>query len=324
MDLEDTEPHFCKRACLTIVTEDTNQIDPTFGEEQASTTPTSLFTASDSGQSDLQSPERMHILAAYNEPARMRASRAAPPIPGLYFTPAIRLPSELAEDIMDKCMDTYFRGKDINQVMLFGRVASVDIPLRENDAGSSGDCPGHDTTGLPPFLVSLLSTLEQLLMPVLPSHTHSLLFPPRSAPMRARQAILNLYLPGEGISAHVDLLQRFGDGILGLSLGSGCVMRFQKENPKPPDNSVWSAAHLKSPGLAQGQDCWDLYLPERSVLVLSEEARYDWKHSIEAKLGDLVESEADGEIEKASWIARGMRLSITFRWLLPGADVVGT
>ena len=33
---------------------------------------------------------------------------------------------------------------------------------------------------------------------------------------------------------------------------------------------------------------WDLYLPERSIIVLSREARYDWSHGIDKKKRDYV------------------------------------
>ncbi|KAG1735030.1 hypothetical protein EDB19DRAFT_1896361 [Suillus lakei] len=201
--------------------------------------------------------------------------RNAPPIPGL-FVPPIRLPLELANDIVQQCMSLYFDGRDINQIMLFGRTTSE----HEDDMGS----------GLPMFLITLLHRLAELLRDHLPEKVHEMLFPPKDAPQRARQAILNLYHPGEGISPHVDLLKRFDDGIIGVSFGSGNRL--------------------------------DLYLEERSILVLSEDARYDWTHGIDGKLKDFVSGGVDGQGEP-EWIERGTRLSITFRWLLPGADIVG-
>ncbi|KAF9234368.1 hypothetical protein BU15DRAFT_90013 [Melanogaster broomeanus] len=73
--------------------------------------------------------------------------------------------------------------------------------------------------------------------------------------------------------------------------------------------------------LCHNQNRWDLYLPERSILILSKDARYNWTHEIPGKTHDLVESE--DESHGPHLIRRGTRLSITFRWLLPGADVVG-
>ncbi|EGO02298.1 hypothetical protein SERLA73DRAFT_178167 [Serpula lacrymans var. lacrymans S7.3] len=168
---------------------------------------------------------------------------------------------------MQQALRLYFRDTNVNQVMLFGRV---------NSQSDNGEV--QTSSGLPAFLISLISTLEELLRPVLPPPTHTLLFPPKTAPPRARQAILNLYNPGEGISSHVDLLNRFGDGIIGISMGSGCVMNFEKHSEHKDMDDV-------------GKERWELFLPERSIIVMTEDARYSWKHGIEGRQEDLVESE---------------------------------
>ncbi|EDR12155.1 uncharacterized protein LACBIDRAFT_292682 [Laccaria bicolor S238N-H82] len=231
----------------------------------------------------------------------------APEITGLSFTPSVRIPQELADTIMAYCMETYFKAPGVNQIMLFERfLLNCESPGSKSTSGS----------GFPPILLSLLDTLSSLLRPILPSKSHELLFPERAT--QARQAILNLYQPGEGITPHVDLLGRFGDGIVGVSFGSGCVMRFDK---------VPSETETRERG-AEGEDDsrWELYLPERSVIVLSEEARYEWTHGIDERKEDFVScgnGEKDSALSQGRWIGRGVRLSVTFRWLLPGADVVG-
>ncbi|KAJ3517600.1 hypothetical protein NLJ89_g405 [Agrocybe chaxingu] len=231
------------------------------------------------------------------------ATRNAPPIPGLFFDPTIILPQDLAESVMEFCTKTYFKYPGCNQAMLFGRL----IPTP------------NTTSGLPNILLELLETLSVLLKSAIPSDTYSILFPEK--PMMARQAIINLYQPGEGITPHVDLLGRYGDGIIGVSFNSGSVMRFDKVDPtESAADSENSKHHTRM----------DLYLPERSIVVLSDEARYQWTHGIEKKTRDFVSlSTVEGEsidvpgLEKGTWIERGVRMSVTFRWLLPGADVVG-
>ena len=42
------------------------------------------------------------------------------------------------------------------------------------------------------------------------------------------QMIINVYHPGQGIKAHVDLA-KFDDGIASVSLGSTCVMLFARQ-----------------------------------------------------------------------------------------------
>jgi hypothetical protein len=69
-------------------------------------------------------------------------------------------------------------------------------------------------------------------------------------------------------------------------------------------------------------DGYEVWLPSRSVLVLTGEARYEWTHGIASRVRDKVEDDG-GEEGRWQWQERGVRVSITFRWLLPGADIVG-
>ncbi|CDO77210.1 hypothetical protein BN946_scf184747.g23 [Trametes cinnabarina] len=238
-----------------------------------------------------------------DDPLAVVARRTAPPIPGLHFDPSTLLPEALADDLMWTCIRTFFRDGTTNQVMLFE-------PPPDPDAAP----PTASAAGLPACLRNLLSVLDDLLRPVVPQETHDLLFSPspasHSGPPRARQAIINLYWPGEGISPHVDLLDRYGDGIMGVSLGSGCAMRFAR--------AAEGSEHDASP---EARDECSLYLPKGSVLVMTEEARYRWTHGIEKQFEDFVED--DGDASRTVRLERDVRLSITFRWLLPGADVVG-
>ncbi|THV03373.1 hypothetical protein K435DRAFT_294743 [Dendrothele bispora CBS 962.96] len=311
-------------------------------------------------------------------------------IPGLFFDPSILIPADIANEVFDFCLKTYFSGRNanVNQVMLFGRASPPPSEEHESDPDSDPDKRNTNLTGLPPPLLSLLSSLSSLLLPSLPPITHSLLFPDSSSGSaspspnlhRARQAIINLYHPGEGITPHVDLLRRFGDGILGVSFGSGCVMEFRKvgegedvpETYAAPSSGTNRLTNTTSTsvqtsgskcemrtkaeeGEGFGTDAYDVYLPERSVIVMSGDARYKWTHGIPRRKWDYVEdvtqddtrvgldeglredslgnkdaskNEATGSTTERSegrgrCLERGTRLSITFRFLLPGAEIVG-
>lgn len=98
------------------------------------------------------------------------------------------------------------------------------------------------------------------------------------------QVIVNEYLPGQGISSHIDCEPCFQDTIISLSLGSGCVMNFINKSDKTEKIPVW--------------------LAPRSLVVLSGEARYGWLHGIPARKWD----EWDGK----KYI-RERRISLTFR-----------
>lgn len=100
----------------------------------------------------------------------------------------------------------------------------------------------------------------------------------------ADQVIINEYLPGQGISSHIDCEPCFRDMIVSLSLGSGCVMNFTNKFDKEKKIPVW--------------------LAPRSLVVLSSEARYAWLHGIAARKWD----DWDGERHE-----RQRRVSLTFR-----------
>jgi alkylated DNA repair dioxygenase AlkB len=105
-------------------------------------------------------------------------------------------------------------------------------------------------------------------------------------PYAADQVIINEYEPGQGIAPHVDCVPCFADTIASLSLGSTCVMEF---------TSVESRAKVP------------LFLARRSLVVLSGEARYDWRHAIPARKKDTHEGRD---------LSRSRRLSLTFRKVL--------
>ena len=105
-------------------------------------------------------------------------------------------------------------------------------------------------------------------------------------PRVADQVIVNEYEPGQGIAPHVDCVPCFDDTIASLTLGSSCIMEFTQVKTR-----------AKVP----------LFLPRRSLVVLSGEARYGWRHSIPGRKSDPHEGRV---------IARGRRLSLTFRNVL--------
>ena len=76
------------------------------------------------------------------------------------------------------------------------------------------------------------------------------------------QVIVNEYLPGQGIAAHTDCIPCFGKIICSLSLGSSCVMNF---------TNTHKVSKLLEP---------------RSLVIMSSDARYLWKHSIAPRKSD--------------------------------------
>lgn len=97
------------------------------------------------------------------------------------------------------------------------------------------------------------------------------------------QIIINEYQPGQGIASHIDCIPCFENTIASLSLGSSCVMDFAHE-----------ARNQKIPVL----------LEPRSLIILSGDARYQWRHGIAARKTDSY---------KSIRYSRSRRLSLTFR-----------
>lgn len=125
---------------------------------------------------------------------------------------------------------------------------------------------------------------------------------------RQRQYILNLYKPAQGISPHVDLPDRYEDGIIGLCLGSGCVMDFARSDA---DGGLKAESH-------------SIYLPPRTIYTMIGPARWEWTHGIPARDRDRVAYDSqDGSEQGWQTLLRDVRVSITLRWMREGANVVG-
>lgn len=105
------------------------------------------------------------------------------------------------------------------------------------------------------------------------------------------QVIVNEYLSGQGIAAHVDHVDHFGGVIASLSLGSQYTLDFEHKATKRAVS---------------------VPLPVGSLVVLSGPARYEWTHGI-------AKRQTDGTGPART--RRGTRVSITFRTMLgsPGA-----
>ncbi|WWD07735.1 hypothetical protein V865_005837 [Kwoniella europaea PYCC6329] len=203
------------------------------------------------------------------------AKRIPPDIPGLWVFPAI-LPDDIARNALARIASAdLFSGGERDQVMLFEAPRTL-----------------APSSSLPNYIHDLIRSLNTLLESRLPLDTINLLF---DQPL-ARQVILNLYPPGEGISPHIDLPNRYADGILGCSLTGGCVMALSRDGEE----------HR-------------IYMPPRTVYVLSGEARWEWHHGIEGCFEDIVEEEYG---QGAVTILRDLRVSVTFRWMKEGADLL--
>lgn len=106
----------------------------------------------------------------------------------------------------------------------------------------------------------------------------------------------------QGIRAHVDLM-RFEDGIAIVSLESSCVMHFSRVGEECENDIVVEQAAGNGPATAK----IPVYLTAGSLVVMSGEARYLWKHEINRKPGF--------QIWKGQELHQKQRISITLRKL---------
>ncbi len=104
------------------------------------------------------------------------------------------------------------------------------------------------------------------------------------------QVIVNEYQPGQGIAQHVDCVPCFKDVLVSLSLMSPCLMTFDRRSV---------------PGTVE------LDLAPGSLVVLTGDARYLWRHGIMPRRSDPI----DGGRRP-----RRRRVSLTFRSVLLGSS----
>jgi alkylated DNA repair protein alkB homolog 8 len=123
----------------------------------------------------------------------------------------------------------------------------------------------------------------------------------------SNQITLNEYAPGQGIAPHVDTHSAFNDGLMSLSLGSAVAMDFRH-----PDG-VRRAA---------------VWLPRRSLVTMTGDARYAWTHGIAGRKTDTViaaaaaaaegESNSNNSSSSSKVVhVRGTRVSLTLRSVRP-------
>ena len=76
---------------------------------------------------------------------------------------------------------------------------------------------------------------------------------------RPNQIIVNEYEISQGITWHIDSEKSFDDNIFIISLLSDCLMKLEHKKTK---------------------EQLEVYLKKNSLLCLTKESRYDWKHTI--------------------------------------------
>ncbi|CAN6269167.1 unnamed protein product [Urochloa humidicola] len=119
------------------------------------------------------------------------------------------------------------------------------------------------------------------------------------------QLTVNEYPCGVGLSPHVDTHSAFEEMIFSLSLAGPCIMEFRKYR-----NGSWRAPSVvygADEDISQEPECIRkaIFLPPRSMLLMSGEGRYAWHHYIpHHKIDDV-----GGQVIKRN----SRRVSFTFK-----------
>ncbi|XP_050705600.1 alkylated DNA repair protein alkB homolog 8-like isoform X2 [Eriocheir sinensis] len=146
--------------------------------------------------------------------------------------------------------------------------------------------------GLPPAIDYLLwRIVERGCMPSVPD-----------------QLTINRYLPGQGIPPHVDTHSSFTDELLSLSLGGGVNMDFRYIGG--------SGGNGNGEGSKDKPPHYVVYLPSRSLCVMTGPARYEWSHGICPRMTDVVASR--NSATGLQLLPRRERISFTFRKIRQG------
>ena len=136
------------------------------------------------------------------------------------------------------------------------------------------------------------------------------------------QFTVQYYPPGTGIPPHVDTHSAFGEFLYSLSLGSAVPMGFKRcgENEarkmRRPKRSLGEgegvgSGRARAQAQDDGEEKWEVWLGERSLLVMRGEARYGFVHGIRGR-------KFDGEGVKRR---REGRWSLTMRSVKRGAEM---
>jgi alkylated DNA repair dioxygenase AlkB len=102
---------------------------------------------------------------------------------------------------------------------------------------------------------------------------------------RPNQIIVNEYEVGQGITWHIDSEKSFDDNIFIISLLSDCVMKLEHKKTK---------------------ELIEVFLKKNSLLCLTKESRYDWRHTIPSTKSFMF---------KGKRVMRARRLSLTCRYI---------
>ncbi|THV51587.1 hypothetical protein BGAL_0106g00260 [Botrytis galanthina] len=136
------------------------------------------------------------------------------------------------------------------------------------------------------------------------------------------QFTVQYYPPGTGIPPHVDTHSAFGEYLYSLSLGSAVPMGFKRcgvneaRKMRRPKRSLGEGGGegRREKAEEDGEQKWEVWLRERSLLVMRGEARYGFAHGIRGRKFDVDEGEGLKRRREGRW-------SLTMRSVKRGTEM---
>ena len=132
-----------------------------------------------------------------------------------------------------------------------------------------------------------------------------------------------------GFKDHFDSRYRWGETVVGVTMGRGCTMYFVPGNKQiqsagapaydpPSSTSSSTSLGVRVKNYESGYFAIEVSLPRRSIYVMSGAARVDWKHGIRA----LPKALSPGEPPPPPWNPHNMRRALTLRATKAYSDIV--
>lgn len=217
---------------------------------------------------------------------------SVPELPGLYYIKNILGDDQLAEVMDELANETRWfsvgGGKQSRKVMHY------DHKYNYGSGGSQTDPAPALPEAFTSLRIGLVATLEDItreLDAAEQNHARVLTREIVSAE-KFDQCIVNRYLPGQGIGAHVDALA-YGPIVASYTFSSGAYMEFTGIRS-------WNEYVRK-----------EIWTEPNSLYIMTGSSRYDYKHAMVPRLTDKIISGGKSKV-----IQRGERISITFRSVL--------
>ena len=122
--------------------------------------------------------------------------------------------------------------------------------------------------------------------------------------MQTQQAFSQTYEHDGSFAAHTDSVLHWGSSIVGVSIGRPCIIRLS--HMTPGQEGVSNRFKTRDQNI-------DILLPRRSIYIMQDDARFDWKHAILKNTKSRMKEYSTLNDAPPSWNPKNQRRSVTMR-----------